>query len=408
MKTLKFFALVGILSILLIVQPTVASRPQQNALSEFKNYVVIGAFKSHLNATRFANHASQNLNLQATFEMNSNRNLYYVYVLSTDDLVAAINEARRLRSESELVDAWVFSGAFNKSALANQPVQDAPTGDINPTTNQPIQTVTPADTNKTTPEVSVSSPVLENKSTPITAIENDVEGKAFFFKIFRATDATPIEGDVDAIDIERSKKIASYKGNVVVKVSDPSNKNDSLALVCEVFGYRKLQRVISYQTTEGEGVTVNEQGATVVPFELTRLEKGDIAVMYNVFFFKDAAIMRPESRFEVNSLMEMLNENKNYKIKIHGHTNGGASGKVISMNKESTSFFSLNDTREGYGSAKELSEERSEIIFNYLASNGIDPKRMQVKAWGGKRPIHDKLSTRAQENVRVEIEILEN
>jgi len=33
---------------------------------------------------------------------------------------------------------------------------------------------------------------------------------------------------------------------------------------------------------------------------------------------------------------------------------------------------------------------------------------MEVKAWGGKKPIHDKMSQRAQENVRVEIEILED
>lgn len=118
--------------------------------------------------------------------------------------------------------------------------------------------------------------------------------------------------------------------------------------------------------------------------------------------------MRPESRFEVTSLLDMLKENPKYKIKIHGHANGGAHGKIISMGKTSTSFFALNDTKEGFGSAKELSEERASIIRDYLLTNGIEANRMQVKAWGGKRPIHDKHSARAQENVRVEIEILEN
>lgn len=118
--------------------------------------------------------------------------------------------------------------------------------------------------------------------------------------------------------------------------------------------------------------------------------------------------MRPESRYEVNSLMEMLLENPKYKIKIHGHTNGNAAGKIISMSKDSQNFFSLNDTKEGIGSAKELSEDRANVIREYLVSNGIDAKRMEIKAWGGKRPIHDKMSNRAQENVRVEIEILED
>jgi outer membrane protein OmpA-like peptidoglycan-associated protein len=141
---------------------------------------------------------------------------------------------------------------------------------------------------------------------------------------------------------------------------------------------------------------------------MARLKKGDIAVMYNVYFFKDASVMRPESRYEVNSLLDMLNENPKYKIRIHGHTNGNATGKIISMDKDTQNFFSLNDTKEGFGTAKQLSEERATIIRDYLTSNGIDAKRMEIKAWGGKKPIHDKLSTRAQENVRVEIEILQD
>jgi outer membrane protein OmpA-like peptidoglycan-associated protein len=118
--------------------------------------------------------------------------------------------------------------------------------------------------------------------------------------------------------------------------------------------------------------------------------------------------MRPESRYEVNSLLDMLNENPNYKIRIHGHTNGNAAGKIIAMNKDTQNYFSLTDTKEGFGSAKELSEQRATIIRDYMVSNGIDAKRMEIKAWGGKKPIHDKNSARAQENVRVEIEILQD
>jgi outer membrane protein OmpA-like peptidoglycan-associated protein len=97
-----------------------------------------------------------------------------------------------------------------------------------------------------------------------------------------------------------------------------------------------------------------------------------------------------------------------YKIRIHGHANGKASGKIIYSEEGSTNFFSLSKTKDGFGTAKKLSQERAEVIRKFLVSNGIDPNRMQTKAWGGKRPIHDKHSTRAQENVRVEIEILDN
>ena len=90
--------------------------------------------------------------------------------------------------------------------------------------------------------------------------------------------------------------------------------------------------MIEYPT--GAGIQKDADGNIVVPFELVRLQRGDIAVMYNVYFFKDAGVMRPESRYEVTSLLEMLRENPNYKIKLQGHTNGGAPGKIISMGKE--------------------------------------------------------------------------
>jgi outer membrane protein OmpA-like peptidoglycan-associated protein len=332
----------------------------------------------------------------------------------------AITMANKLRAESEFTDTWVYSGYLGQEETSGQTVSSQKGTDINPETQQHIEHIASNEQKEgqqvasSTQEVqqttqTTQEPSQEKVPEKLPAVaDNGIEGKSFFFKIFRITDNAIVEGDVDAIDTQRSRKIASYKGNTPVKIPSPSSKNDSLALTCEVFGYRKVQRDIDYNNPEGEGIETDDQGRVIVPFDLMRLQKGDIAVMYNVYFFKDAAIMRPESRYEVGSLLQMLNENKNYKIRIHGHTNGGAAGKVISMAKGSTSFFALTDTKESFGSAKELSEERAEIIRDYLVSNGIATERMQIKAWGGKRPIHDKHSSRAQENVRVEIEILEN
>jgi len=421
MKTLRLFALVGIFSI--ANSPTVSAQPDRSVLDEFQNYVVIGAFKFRGNATRFVNHAHRDFKLNAQLELNPNRHLYYVYVLSTNDRLQAINEARRLRVESEFRDTWVYSGSFDKELAARL---DGKNGiDINPITDQGINTITETDMQNEGTAVETSSQLdskndgnvssqavtiteKESSSQSAASLDEEVDGGKFMFKLFRAVDNAAVDGDVNVIDTDRSRKMASYKGNTIVKVADPASKSDNISLVCEVFGYRKVQREINYGNPEGEGVSKDGQGAVVVPFELVRLQRGDIAVMYNVYFFKDAAVMRPESRYEVNSLLDMLNENPKYKIKIHGHTNGNAAGKIIAMNNDSKNFFSLNNTRDGYGSAKALSEQRAELIRDYLISNGIDPSRMQIKAWGGKRSIHDKHSTRAQENVRVEIEILEN
>lgn len=413
MRTLKLFALVGIFLSFLRPVPT-ESHGLDQLTGLYQNYVVIGAFKYHRNAIKFTNYATRSVHLNAKYEMNSNRGLYYVYVLNTADRDEAITEALRLRDQSEFKDTWVFSGPLGKQKGQSQ---DGYAGvDINPVTQS---TITPVSTESaaeaTTPvadplaTASVAPASTTSETQPVESeVDDGIEGKRFFFKLYRNTDSQAVEGEVDIIDQEKLKKVGSFKGNMNVKIAAPPGKSKNIAAVCEVFGYRKVQRDFNYDSPAGDGIETSPDGAVTVPFELMRLQKGDIAIMYNVYFFKDAAIMRPESRFEVNSLLEMLNENPKYKIRIHGHTNGKASGKIIYTDLASGNFFSLNNTQETVGSAKKLSQQRADVIKNFLISNGVSESRMQTKAWGGKRPIHDKHHTRAQENVRVEIEILED
>jgi outer membrane protein OmpA-like peptidoglycan-associated protein len=416
MKTIKLFALVGIFSTFLISLPTAASSVEQLS-DEAPNYVIIGAFKYYRNAVRFTQHASKDLKLNANYEINPSRNLYYVYVLSTASREQAITEARRLRDESEFKDTWVYYGTLGKQQRGSS----ITSVDINPVTGEAIEHVSTDSTapQKEAAETPASETTVNPDAEPIDAtttastkhqltLDDDVKGKAFIFKIFKAADNTPVEGEVDVVDPDKARKLGTFKGNMPVRIAQPTGASGDIALACEVFGYRKVQRTVDYASPDGEDISMDNEGAIVIPFELVRLQKGDIAVMYNVYFYKDAGIMRPESLYEVTSLMEMLLENPKYKIKIHGHTNGGAAGKIISMGDKSTNYFSLSNTKDGYGSAKKLSEERALVIKKFLESKGIDPKRMEIKAWGGKRPIHDKHHTRAQENVRVEIEILED
>lgn len=227
--------------------------------------------------------------------------------------------------------------------------------------------------------------------------------KRFYFNLYSKGTQKTVDGEINIFDTDTDKRRASYTGNQIVKLQ-PINKSGKISAVCEIFGYRRFVYLLDFNDPiSTEGVTV-ENGVVQVPFELQRLTKGDIQVMFQVFFFKDAAIMRPESRYEINALKEMLQENPNMKVRIHGHTNGNASGKIIEAADKN--FYSLANSTESYGSAKKLSEERAEIIKAFLISEGIAEDRMVVKAWGGKKPIFDKMHSQAQANVRVEIEVL--
>jgi len=387
-------------------------------------YVVIGAFAIPRNAIEFTENAIKK-NYPAVYELNPKRKLFYVYVLHTEDRRAAINESIRLQKQSPYTDTWVYSGLLGdnpqvvkineaeRTEAMEQLTEDKKPTDDSASGSTAVAEVKKEAGNESDLEKEALKPVAEGAIVAVVepAMIEEVSGaKPFLFHITSLVDGDTLAGDVDFFDADatnKNRKSATYRGNDWVNVK-PINKSGNLLLECEVFGYRKAQLAINYNTPQATDGVVMDGNKVTVPFELVRLQKGDKAIMFNVYFYKDAAIMRPESRYEVNSLLEMLNENPKYKIKIHGHTNGKSAGKIISMG-ESKNFFQLNkDNKEGYGSAKKLSEERALLIRQFLIENGVDPTRTQVKAWGGKQPIYEVDHTSAQANVRVEIEILEN
>ena len=79
------------------------------------NYiVVIGAFAVKRNAERFTKRAIQQ-KYQAKFQFNPDRNLYYVFTLTTSEKENAMSEAKRLREETAYTDAWVYQGAIGET-----------------------------------------------------------------------------------------------------------------------------------------------------------------------------------------------------------------------------------------------------------------------------------------------------
>jgi hypothetical protein len=271
------------------------------------SYVVIGAFAVRDHANVWVENAKK-MNFNAASAINPVRNLYYVYVLHTLDREVAVIEANRVRKGSPYSDTWVYTGALGNQAVAVQG------SDANPVTGQLISKVEIQDAAvPVRSEESAAAPidslrgetpsgVVHSKKAPVEDAE--AGSKNFLFKVFTANDQRELAGDVDVMDVDKGKKVASYQGNQNVVIR-PVNKTGNISLVCEVFGYRKLQQDLNFdRPQETEGI-VTEGNQTIVPFGLIRLRKGDVSVMYNVYFFKDAAIMQPQSRTEVASLLAL-------------------------------------------------------------------------------------------------------
>ena len=107
-------------------------------------------------------------------------------------------------------------------------------------------------------------------------------------------------------------------------------------------------------------------------------------ILNNIFFDTGSSVLKDDSHYELNKLYELLKTNPDLKIQINGHTDD--IGEVAVNQK--------------------LSEDRAKAVYDYLASKGIDSKRLSYKGFGESKPIvENKDSHSRQTNRRTEFEI---
>ena len=357
------------------------------------HYTVVGAFCIQANCNRFSKSLNKN-GYKASIGHFSNSDIYYVYLGHHQSKENSVQEVLRIRQTATFVDAWVKS-------ITTDSVERLPNLNL-PVVEEKIlsENVPP----EPLPEVSDNEEIRQYAK--ITLKNTEV-----FLSLFDATNNRVVDGEVAVVDPDKSKLLNEVRGNNYLYLPEPKNKSGVLTLICDVPGYRKIQHEINFKDplTDTLKNYIELLGTTIiVNFELSRLQRGDIYTLYNVYFYNDAAIMLPESKYELQSLAQMLTENPSYKIRLHGHTNGNYHGKIVKSGSDDDLFSISDRSIKTVGSAKDLSYQRAEVIKKYLSSNGVNPLRIEIKAWGGKRPIFDKHSVNAKKNLRVEVEVLED
>ncbi|MBY0427002.1 MAG: OmpA family protein, partial [Cytophagales bacterium] len=221
-----------------------------------------------------------------------------------------------------------------------------------------------------------------------------------------------IPGPVKLINTEKAKLLATIEANSPVTLNLPSNENQNVEFVVDAFGYEKLSMHVNLQSLKASdsiGNNVSKYSDTVlVNLRLKPYKTGDVIVLYNVYFFDNSSVIRPISKSQLNTVYEMLNENKKMQVNIHGHTNGDDHGEIIKMAETDTTFFQVTPKNiRTTGSAYSLSNERALTIKRWLVYRGIDPKRLETKAWGGKKRLYDHPLDFGK-NIRVELEVMKD
>lgn len=393
------------LLVLLITGFSFTSYCQQATFPE-GYYVIVGAFAVRENAEKF-NQALHSKQMKSEYGYLPSRKLYYVYTLNDADVSRCMVVAKELRKDQQFSDAWVRYINENLPEGIQQPSSGeevaAEKQAAIPIEVKAEETVKPEET------VASAQPAEEIKDNEeIVQYDKVTLGNTeVFLSLYNSRNDKVATGDVQVVDTERAREIKKVPGNSYLILPDPKSKSGKLTLICNVFGYRKVQKEIDFNNPLADSSVIEHMGTTLmVNFDLVRYQKGDIQTLFNIYFYNDAAVMLPESRFELNALMDMMKENPKYVIRLHGHTNGHYHGKIIRRGSDGDFFSVKKDAVTTIGSAKELSESRAEIIRDYLVENGIETTRVEVKAWGGKRPLFDKHSANAKKNIRVEVEVL--
>ncbi|HCW06631.1 MAG TPA: hypothetical protein DGG95_04610 [Cytophagales bacterium] len=360
------------------------------------HYVVVAAFspKHEDYATLLVKDLAKE-GIQAQYGFESERRYWYVYVNKAETREDAVKQVMNVRTKDRFQDAWVHSIRDEAELLAEKSAVVE-------------QTVKQTDAPKDTVKNKVTEVIQNPKADPVY-VPQTLKNTQVFLSLFNATNNEVIDGDVEVVNTETSKLITRVKGNSYLTLPNPGTESGKLTLINNTFGYRKEQLEINYKNTEGD--TVKPYVTLVgnfymINFALNKIQKGDISTLYNVYFYNDAVVMLPESKYQLNSLLELLKSNDKMKIKLHGHTNGSGGGKIIYMGPSKNFFAVTKDAKNGSGSAKELSEARAETIKEWLIAQGIAADRIEVKGWGGGRMIYDKNSTYARKNIRVDVEVV--
>ncbi len=175
--------------------------------------------------------------------------------------------------------------------------------------------------------------------------------------------------------------IGALGGAVIGK--NTANKDDKRAVAGAIIGGVAGAAIGNYMDQQEAALRQQMQGTGV---EVTRQDNNIVLTMPDAITFDfGQAGVKPQFYGVLNNLATTLNQFPETRVQIAGHTdNVGSDAANL-----------------------QLSQQRANSVRSYMASNGVDPQRMQAVGYGESRPIADNSTDygRAQ-NRRVEITLI--
>ncbi|HLG02910.1 MAG TPA: OmpA family protein [Bacteroidia bacterium] len=183
---------------------------------------------------------------------------------------------------------------------------------------------------------------------------------------------TVLEGEVKTIngvipphtsitlkDVETGKLVGTYVPNSATGryvLILPAGKNYNVTYEAAGFLYQSdnidIVDTLTYKEVER-------------PVKMEPVEAGHKIIVRNIFFSTGKSELQPESKAELDKVIELMNKLPKLTVEISGHT-------------DATGPDDLN---------QRLSQERAKIVASYLIAHGIEAKRLRTIGYGESRPI---------------------
>ena len=195
----------------------------------------------------------------------------------------------------------------------------------------------------------------------------------------------PIQGAEIEITYNDTGEKSQFKVNgddgkyaAVVKVS----QKQDITVSVNKEGYAFNAKVIEKETIEKRDSPTIKTGK----LKIDTVEVGKSFSIDDIVFASDSYILTQKSQFILNGLASYLSKNTHLKVAINGHTDD------------------LGDDEKN----RQLSQNRSDAVKNYLVEKGIEASRLTAKGFGETKPkFQNTNDANRAKNRRTEFEVVE-
>jgi outer membrane protein OmpA-like peptidoglycan-associated protein len=225
-----------------------------------------------------------------------------------------------------------------------------------------------------------SKNIYEIKFTPISKEKPKAPQVMILKGVVKDMDSNaPIAASLQISDNNTDTVLASLTSNAAsgkYLVAIPAGKSFDITVNAPGYLFHTEKIVLS------DTATYQEYTKDIL---LKKIETGTKMVLKNINFETNKTILTPESKYEINKLVKILEQSNSLEIEISGHTDNVGADE-----------YNVN-----------LSQGRAKSVVEFLVTAGIPKERLTFKGYGKSQPIASNDTEEGRrENRRVEFKII--